>query len=62
MTSQFKSKRGRENFMEAAERELVAFEKREREFCKSEKQERAAQLDMRSFKSELRRFDPQKAY
>jgi hypothetical protein len=34
----------RERFQEAAQKELIAFERREREFIKKQKQERAEQL------------------
>jgi hypothetical protein len=34
----------RDRFLEAAQKELVAFEQREREFSKKDKQERAAEL------------------
>ena len=34
----------RDSFVEAAEKELIAFERKEREFRKREKQERAEQL------------------
>lgn len=43
----------RESFMEAAQREMIAFERQEREFRKRERQERAEQLDMPSLKKEL---------
>lgn len=43
----------RDSFMEAAHRELVAFERKEREFRKREKQERAEQLDMPVLKAQL---------
>jgi hypothetical protein len=36
----------RDRFLEAAQQELVAFEQREREFSKKERQERAAQLQL----------------
>jgi hypothetical protein len=36
----------RDRFLEAAQKELAAFEKREREFSKKERQERAAELQM----------------
>jgi hypothetical protein len=36
----------RDNFMEAAQKELIAFERKEREFRKREKQERAEQLKL----------------
>jgi hypothetical protein len=34
----------RDSFLEAAQKELIAFEKKEREFRKKAKQERAAEL------------------
>jgi hypothetical protein len=36
----------RDSFMEAAHREMIAFERKEREFRKKEMQERAERLDM----------------
>jgi len=36
----------RDSFMEAAQREMIAFERAEREFRKQEKQERAKELHM----------------
>jgi hypothetical protein len=36
----------RERFLRAAQNELAAFEKREREFSKKERQERAAELQL----------------
>jgi len=36
----------RDRFLEAARKELVAFERRERQFIKQEREERAAQLQM----------------
>jgi hypothetical protein len=39
--------------MEAAKREMMAFERREREFRKRDKQERAEQLDMPALGKEL---------
>ena len=36
----------RDRFLQAAEKELAAFEKREREFLKMERKERAAQLQL----------------
>ena len=36
----------RDRFLEAAQKELIAFERREREFSKKERQERAAQLQI----------------
>jgi hypothetical protein len=44
----------RDRFLEAAQKELLAFERREREFLKKERQERAAQLQIPVGKSELR--------
>lgn len=46
-------KTSRDNFMEAAQRELMAFERKEREFRKQEKQERAKELDMPDLRGEL---------
>ena len=43
----------RDSFMEAAQREMLAFERREREFSKREKQERAEQLHMPALEKEL---------
>jgi hypothetical protein len=43
----------RDSFMEAAHREMIAFERKEREFRKWEKQERAEQLGMPALKKEL---------
>ena len=40
-------------FMEAAQREMIAFERREREFCKQVKNERAEELRMPRLKGEL---------
>lgn len=40
-------------FMEAAQREMIAFERREREFCKQVKNERAEELHMPRLKGEL---------
>ena len=40
----------RDSFMEAAQKELIAFERKEREFRKREKQERAEQLQMPALK------------
>jgi hypothetical protein len=42
-----------DRFMEAAQREMIAFERKEREFRKKEKQERAEQLDMPALRTEL---------
>lgn len=36
----------RDRFLQAAQKELTEFEKREREFSKKEKQERAAELQI----------------
>jgi hypothetical protein len=36
----------RDRFLEAAQKELVAFEQREREFSKKERQDRAAELQI----------------
>jgi hypothetical protein len=43
----------RDSFMEAAQREMIAFERKEREFRKREKQERAEQLGIPALKKEL---------
>jgi hypothetical protein len=43
----------RDSFMEAAQREMLAFERREREFRKQVKRERAEELDMPELKKEL---------
>jgi hypothetical protein len=43
----------RDSFMDAAQREMLAFERREREFRKQVKQERAEELDMPELKKEL---------
>jgi hypothetical protein len=43
----------RERFLEAAQMELIAFEQREREFSKKERQERAAGLQFPALKNEL---------
>jgi hypothetical protein len=40
----------RDSFMEAAEKELIAFERKEREFRRKEKQGRAEQLQMLALK------------
>jgi len=45
----------RDQFLDAAERELVAFERKEREFRKKLKRERAAELPMPLIKEELLR-------
>jgi hypothetical protein len=52
MTEQLVEK-PRGNFMEAAQREMIAFEQKEREFRRQEKQERAEQLDMAVLKRQL---------
>ena len=44
----------RDRFLEAAQKELIAFERREREFRRKEKQERAAQLQLPTNASEPR--------
>jgi hypothetical protein len=36
----------RDRFLEAAQKELAAFERREREFSKKERQERASELQI----------------
>jgi hypothetical protein len=36
----------RDRFLEAAQKELIEFERREREFSKKERQERAAELQL----------------
>ena len=43
----------RDRFLQAAQKELIAAERREREFSKKEKQERAAELKIPSLKSDL---------
>jgi hypothetical protein len=43
----------RDRFLEAAQKELAAFERREREFSKKERQERAAELQIPVQKSEF---------
>ena len=43
----------RDNFMDAAEREFVAFERKERELRKQERQERARQLQMPALEQAL---------
>lgn len=43
----------RKSFMEAAEREMFAFERKEREFRKKAKQERAAELGLPLSKTEF---------
>jgi len=44
----------RYRFLEAAQKELIAFERREREFSKREKRERAEELQIPVFEKELR--------
>jgi hypothetical protein len=41
----------RDRFLQAAQKELVAFEQREREFSKQERQERAAELQIPAHES-----------
>lgn len=43
----------RDRFLEAAQKELAAFEQREREFSKKERQERAVELQIPVHKGEL---------
>jgi hypothetical protein len=43
----------RDRFLETAKDELIAFERREREFSKREKQERAAELQIAALQKEL---------
>lgn len=43
----------RDRFLEAAQKELIEFERREREFSKKERQERAAELQLPADKSGL---------
>jgi hypothetical protein len=43
----------RDRFLQAAQKQLVAFEQREREFSKKERQERAAELQIPANKLEL---------
>jgi hypothetical protein len=43
----------RESFMEAAKKEMMAFERKERELRKQEKQERAEQLKMFVLRSDF---------
>lgn len=43
----------RESFKEAAQREMLAFERKEREFRKRDKQELAQQLDTPALKAQL---------
>jgi hypothetical protein len=44
----------RDRFLEAAQKELIAFERREREFRRKEKKERAEQLQLPFDRSEPR--------
>jgi hypothetical protein len=44
----------RDRFIEAAQKELIAFERREREFCEKDRQERALKLRIQAEKSEPR--------
>ena len=43
----------RDRFLEAAQKELIAFERREREFLKRDREERAAKLQVPSIRSPL---------
>ncbi|MCA6118945.1 hypothetical protein J6524_29300 [Bradyrhizobium sp. WSM 1738] len=43
----------RDRFLEAAQKELAAFERREREFLKKEREERARELQIPVHKGEL---------
>ena len=43
----------RDRFLEAAQKELIEFERREREFSKKERKERAAELQITGQKNEL---------
>jgi hypothetical protein len=43
----------RDRFLETAQKELTAFERREREFSKKERQERAAELQIPAYRSGL---------
>ena len=43
----------RDRFLQAAQEELVAFEQREREFSRKERQERAAELQIPAGKYDL---------
>jgi hypothetical protein len=43
----------RDNLIRAAQREMIAFERKEQEFRRKEKQERAEQLAMPALKKEL---------
>ena len=42
----------RDRFLEAAQKELAAFERHEREFLRKEREERAAELQIPVYKSE----------
>ena len=44
----------RDRFLRAAQKELLEFERREREFSKREKRERAEELQIPVFEKELR--------
>jgi len=44
----------RDRFLQAAEQELIAFERREREFIRKERRERAAELQIPIGKGETR--------
>jgi hypothetical protein len=48
----------RDRFLEAAEKELIAFERREREFIKKDREERAAKLQLPLDKIFSRRVTP----
>ena len=51
MTEQQQAEKPHEFFMEAAQREMVAFELKEREFCKRLKKDRAEELHMPALKN-----------
>ena len=53
MTGQL-AETSRDSFMEAAQREMLAFERKEREFRKREKRERADELHMPALRLEIR--------
>ena len=44
----------RDRLLEAAQKEMIAFEQREREFTKRQKKERAAELQFPALENELR--------
>jgi hypothetical protein len=46
VTEQTQAGTARDRFVEAAQKELIAFERREREFTKRQKKERAAELQL----------------